>query len=97
MKASDVEYVTDNYGVTNDKTASWLKVKGTGEFKVNLKTAEFLIDNARNSVTVRISKPKLEVKYGMLFKIILRASQISDFHSYIPKEQSTQIMRQLLF
>lgn len=24
MKASDVEYVTDNYGVTNDKTASWL-------------------------------------------------------------------------
>lgn len=64
FEASDVEYVTDNYGVADDKTVSWLKVKGTGKFSVNLKTAEFLIDDARNSVTVRIHKPKLTVVYG---------------------------------
>lgn len=38
---------------------SWIEVPATGTFLVNLQLAEFIVDNQRNSVVVRIPNPVL--------------------------------------
>lgn len=43
----------------NNTATSWIKVSGTGTFTVNLKAGEYLIDQERHSVLVRIPKPQL--------------------------------------
>ncbi len=44
----------------DNKTAvSWIKVSGTGVFTVNLKASEFLVDNERRYVLVRVPEPEL--------------------------------------
>lgn len=44
----------------DNKTAvSWVKVSGTGVFTVNLRASEFLVDNERRYVLVRVPEPEL--------------------------------------
>ena len=63
LRVPDTEFVIENkennkYGIT-----SWLKVKGTGIFTINLNLSDFIVDNERNIVTIRI--PRLELEYDM--------------------------------
>lgn len=63
FRVPDTEFVIENkddnkYGIT-----SWIKVKGTGIFTINLNLSEFIVDNERNIVTIRI--PRLELEYDM--------------------------------
>ena len=54
LKVSDVVYIITDSEDTKSGTTSWLKVNGTGVFTVNLTAAEYLVDNYRHYVLVRI-------------------------------------------
>lgn len=43
----------------NNAATSWLKVTGTGTFTVNLQAGEFIVDDERQYVLVRVPKPVL--------------------------------------
>ena len=50
----------DDKNETKDGTSSWLKVSGAGVFSVNLTEAEYVIDNARQYVLVRVPHPVID-------------------------------------
>ena len=60
LRVSDVVYIIDDGTETESGTTSWLKVSGTGVFTVNLTAAEYVIDNERHYVLVRVPKPVLD-------------------------------------
>lgn len=60
LKVSDVVYIISDADDTKSGTTSWLKVNGTGVFTVNLTAAEYLVDNNRHYVLVRIPSPVLD-------------------------------------
>ena len=60
LRVSDVVYIIDDGTETESGTTSWLKVSGTGVFTVNLTAAEYVIDNERHYVLVRVLKPVLD-------------------------------------
>ncbi len=45
--------------IVNPQVTSWLEIPGEGVFTVDLKTAEFIIDEAHNHVLIRIFPPQL--------------------------------------
>ncbi|MBD5147133.1 MAG: DUF4230 domain-containing protein [Ruminococcus sp.] len=57
LKVSDVEFVIRDANKENGNVVSWLEVTGNGVFTVNLKASEFIVDNERNYVLVRVPKP----------------------------------------
>lgn len=60
LKISDIVYIVTESEDTKSGTTSWLKVSGTGVFTVNLTAAEYLVDNCRQYILVRIPLPVLE-------------------------------------
>ena len=58
LSVSDIVYMIKNKNDIFD-TRLWLEVPGTGVFTVNLAAGEFLVDNERRSVYVRLPKPDL--------------------------------------
>ena len=74
LKISEVEYVTQESkaykniitkiaGTVSDlfrsNVISWLEVPGYGVFTVDLQSAEFIVDNQRQNVIIRVPKPDL--------------------------------------
>ncbi|MCD8330054.1 MAG: DUF4230 domain-containing protein [Lachnospiraceae bacterium] len=74
LRVSNVEYVIseeeegeflDNIlsavtGIfSDDDVVSWLEVPGDGVFTVDLKTAEFIVDEERQDVLIRVPEPEL--------------------------------------
>ena len=62
LKISDVVYIIDDGKENDSGTISWLKVNGTGVFTVDLKAAEYLVDNSRCRVMIRVPTPVLDNK-----------------------------------
>lgn len=60
LRISDVVYIIDDGEETKSGTTSWLKVSGTGVFTVNLSAAEYVVDNERHYVLVRVPRPELD-------------------------------------
>lgn len=59
LKANDVEIITEDRDNNTGKVTAWLEVEGEGTFVVDLQAAEYIIDNERMSVLVRIPNPEL--------------------------------------
>lgn len=73
LKVSDVAYETPTpkdkgwldgmiesiTGIFDAEVVSWLEVPGNGVFTVNLQAGEFIIDEARQYVLIRVPVPKL--------------------------------------
>ena len=55
MKVSDIVYITGD----DEGTPPWLKATGTGVYTVNLAAGEYLIDDERQYVLVRVPRPEL--------------------------------------
>lgn len=55
LKVQDVEYA---FGTLSNKEEKWLRATGSAVFTVNLAASEFVIDDARQHVLVRIPKPE---------------------------------------
>lgn len=51
--------ISDITGILNREPTSWLEIPGSGVFTVNLQLGEFIIDNERQSVLIRIPTPEL--------------------------------------
>ena len=58
LKVNDVVYIIKDK--TKSGTTTWLKVMGTGVFSVNLTEAEYVVDNARQYVLVRVPRPVID-------------------------------------
>ena len=59
LSVSDIAYMIENPSSENKNIQSWLEVPGTGVFTVNLSAGEFLVDDERSMVFVRVPKPEL--------------------------------------
>jgi hypothetical protein len=59
LKANDVEFIIQNRDRSFGNITAWLEVSGEGTFVVDLKAAEFIVDNARQYVLVRVPYPEL--------------------------------------
>ncbi|WP_019680710.1 DUF4230 domain-containing protein [Ruminococcus flavefaciens] len=59
LEVTDVEYIIENEDDNDDGISAWLEVPGKGFFSVDLQTSEFLIDEERREVIVRINEPVL--------------------------------------
>lgn len=60
LTVSDVVYIISDKADTDSGTTSWLKVSGAGVFTVNLTAAEYIVDNERQHVLVRVPNPVLD-------------------------------------
>lgn len=60
LKVNDVVYIITDKNDTNSGTTSWLKVSGAGVFSVNLTAAEYVVDNERQYVLVRVPRPVID-------------------------------------
>ena len=59
LSISDIAFMIENPNNENKNVQSWLEVPGTGIYTVNIAAGEFLIDEERLMVFVRIPKPEL--------------------------------------
>lgn len=60
LKVSDVVYIINDKNETKSRSVSWLKVSGAGIFSVNLTEAEYVVDNSRQYVLVRVPRPVID-------------------------------------
>lgn len=59
LKVKDVEFIVEDAGDNDKNITSWLEVAGEGVFTVDLAVGEFLVDNLRRCVVVRVPEPRL--------------------------------------
>lgn len=59
LRVQDVQFIIEDKEDNDENITSWLKVPGSGVYTVDLTAAEFIIDNERKFVLVRIPKPEL--------------------------------------
>lgn len=59
LKVSDVEFVIKDSKDNSNNITSWLEVPGQGTFVVDLEAAEFIVDDERYNVLVRVPYPEL--------------------------------------
>lgn len=73
LKVSDVEFIVEDSGDNAGNIISWLEVPGEGTYVVNLSAAEFIIDNERAHIRVRVPYPELTnvaIDYSNVKKIL---------------------------
>ena len=61
IEAHQKEYITRNRDETTGNVTAWIEVTGKGVFVVDLKAAEFIVDNEHCHVLVRVPYPELEM------------------------------------
>lgn len=59
LSVSDIAFMIEEPGIDNKNIQSWLEVPGTGVFTVDLSAGEYLVDDERTMVFVRVPKPEL--------------------------------------
>ncbi len=60
LQVSDVKYVIEDENTNDEHLTVWTKIPGHSVFTVDLSLAEFIVDNARKIVTIRVPKPELD-------------------------------------
>lgn len=60
LRVSTVQYIPENNEDNDKGITAWLEVPGFGVYTVDLLAGEYIIDNERKSVTVRVPEPVLE-------------------------------------
>ena len=60
LKVGTVQYVPENSTDNDENITAWLEVPGFGVYTVDLMAGEYIVDNERNTVTVRVPEPVLE-------------------------------------
>ncbi|MCH5194548.1 MAG: DUF4230 domain-containing protein [Oscillospiraceae bacterium] len=81
LEVSDVEFIVMGEEDNDNNITAWLEVPGKGIFTVNMEIGEFLIDNERHNVTVRIPNPELtnfSVDYKNVKKILFKNDIFND-------------------
>ena len=60
LEVFDVEYIIEDEENNEDGILSWLKVPGKGVYTVDLTAAEFIVDEERHYVLVRVPEPEMK-------------------------------------
>jgi len=60
LRVSDVEYIIENGDVNEDSITAWLEVPGEGSFIVDLAGAEFIKNDSKHYVHVKVPYPELK-------------------------------------
>lgn len=75
LKVSDVEFIIEDKDGNDGNVISWLEVPGEGTFVVDLKAGEYIVDNERAHVLVRVPYPELtniKIDYVNVQKILFK-------------------------
>lgn len=75
LKVSDVEFIIEDKDNNDGNVISWLEVPGEGTFVVDLKAGEYVVDNERAHVLVRVPYPELTnitIDYANVQKILFK-------------------------
>ncbi len=75
LKVSDVEFIIEDKENNDDNVISWLEVPGEGTFVIDLKAGEYIVDNERAHVLVRVPYPELTnitIDYANVQKILFK-------------------------
>lgn len=59
LTANDIEFITEDRDHNTGNVTAWLEVEGQGTFVIDLRAAEYIIDNDHRYVLVRIPNPEL--------------------------------------
>ena len=81
LKVSDVEFVIEDKNSNDGKVISWLMVPGEAGFEVDLKAGEYVVDNERAHVLVRLPYPELtdiKIDFANVQKILFKKDGISN-------------------
>lgn len=75
LKVSDVEFIIEDKRDNPQNITSWLEVPGEGTFVINLKAGEYIIDNERKHVLIRVPYPELTnvvIDYSGVKKLLFK-------------------------
>lgn len=75
LKVSDVEFIIEEKTDNSSNMISWLEVPGEGTFVVDLQAGEYIIDNARSYILVRVPYPELtnvKIDYANVEKLLFK-------------------------
>lgn len=81
LEVRDVEFVFQGADENDKNITVWLEVPGTGVFTVDLQASEFIVDNKRNYVLVRVPKIELsecKVDYANVNKLRFKNDIFND-------------------
>ena len=81
LSVSDVEYIIEDSSDNDYNITSWLEVPGHGTYTVDLQAAEFIVDNERQFVRVRVPYPELSnitIDYSNVKKLFFRNDLLND-------------------
>ncbi len=84
LKVSDVEYVIGDKDSNSGQITSWLEVPGEGTYVVDLQAAEFIIDNERAHVLIRVPYPELTnvtIDYKNVEKLLFKNGVFNDSYT----------------
>ena len=73
LKVSDVEFIIEEEEDNDSGIISWLEVPGEGTFVVDMKMAEYIVDNGRRHILVRVPYPELSnvtIDYGNIKELL---------------------------
>lgn len=94
LKVSDVEFVIEGKDDNSGNMTSWLEVPGEGVYVVDLAAGEYIIDDERAHVLVRVPYPELvniKIDYSNVKKLLFR----DDIFNGSYKEGEELAMKQL--
>lgn len=84
LKVSDVEYIIEDKKDNSSNIISWLEVPGEGAFVVDLAAGEYIVDDEREYVLVRIPYPELTnvtIDYANVNKLLFENDIFNDSYS----------------
>ena len=93
LKVSDVEFIIENSEDNSNNIVSWLEVPGEGTFVVDLKAGEYIVDEERADVLVRVPYPELinvHIDYANVRKILFKNDILNESYKIgedLAKEQ----------
>ena len=94
LKAKDVALVYQEGDRSNQGITAWLQVPGEGIYTVDLMAGEFIVDDVRHNVLVRLPEPELSefrIDYGNIEKLEFKTGGIFN-KSYKVGEETARKM-----
>lgn len=75
LQVSDVEFIIEGKDDNSGNITSWLEVPGSGTYVVDLAAGEYIIDDMRSHVLVRVPYPELtniKIDYANVEKLLFK-------------------------
>lgn len=94
LAVSDVEFIVENKTDNSSNITSWLEVPGNGTFVVDLKAGEYIVDEERANVLVRVPYPELvnvQIDYDNVQKLLFKDEVLNESYKVGEKLAKQQL------